>query len=64
LKSVNVRQLKNNPSDALRMAREAPVQRMFRDVRSASAHIHFSVDMPMTQWGLVTLGGKFKSPTL
>lgn len=31
MKSVNVRQLKNNPSDALRMAREAPVVVMNRD---------------------------------
>ncbi len=30
MKSVNVRQLKNNPSDALRMAREAPVLVMNR----------------------------------
>ena len=31
MKSVNVRQLKNNPSDALRMARTAPVVVMNRD---------------------------------
>ena len=31
MKSVNVRQLKNNPSDALRMARAAPVVVMNRD---------------------------------
>src|SRR5260370_23148917 len=31
MKSVNVRQLKNNPSDALRMARKAPVVVMNRD---------------------------------
>lgn len=31
MKSVNVRQLKNNPSDALRMARKAPVVIMNRD---------------------------------
>ena len=31
MKTVNVRQLKNNPSDALRMAREAPVVVMNRD---------------------------------
>lgn len=42
----------------------APLQRIFRDVRSASAHIHFSVDMQMTQWGLVALGGEVQSPTL
>ena len=43
---------------------KAPLQRIFRDVRSASAHIHFSVDMQMSQWGLVALGGEFRSPTL
>lgn len=31
MKAVNVRQLKNNPSDALRMARKAPVVIMNRD---------------------------------
>lgn len=31
MKAVNVRQLKNNPSDALRMARKAPVLVMIRD---------------------------------
>lgn len=31
MKSVNVRQLKNNPSEALRMARKAPVVIMNRD---------------------------------
>jgi predicted HTH domain antitoxin len=31
VKAVNVRQLKNNPSDALRMARKAPVVVMNRD---------------------------------
>jgi len=31
VKTVNVRQLKNNPSDALRMARKAPVVVMNRD---------------------------------
>ena len=31
MKAVNVRQLKNNPSDALRMAREQPVIVMNRD---------------------------------
>jgi 3-hydroxy-9,10-secoandrosta-1,3,5(10)-triene-9,17-dione monooxygenase len=42
----------------------APLQRMFRDVRSASAHIHFSTDMQMTAWGNVALGGTFSSPTM
>jgi len=31
MKTVNVRQLKNNPSDALRMARKAPVVVLNRD---------------------------------
>ena len=31
MKAVNVRQLKNNPSDALRMARKEPVVVMSRD---------------------------------
>jgi len=31
LKTVNVRQLKNNPSEALRMARKAPVMVLNRD---------------------------------
>ena len=42
----------------------SPMQRMFRDVRSASAHIHFNTDMQMTQWGNVALGGAFSSPTM
>ena len=42
----------------------APLQRMFRDVRSASGHIHFSTDMQMTQWGNVALDGAFSSPTM
>jgi hypothetical protein len=37
---------------------------MFRDVRTASAHIHFSTDMQMTIWGNLALGGEFKSPTM
>lgn len=43
---------------------KAPLERIFRDARAASAHIHFSIDMQMTQWGLVASGGEFKSPTL
>ena len=41
-----------------------PIERVFRDARAAGAHIHFSIDMQMTQWGLVAVGGEFKSPTL
>ena len=41
MKSVNVRQLKNNPSDALRMARKAPVVVMNRD-RPEAVLFHLS----------------------
>lgn len=41
---------------------KAPLERIFRDARAAGAHIHFSIDMQMTQWGLVASGGEFKSP--
>lgn len=43
---------------------KGPLERIFRDARAAGAHIHFSIDMQMTQWGLVASGGEFKSPTL
>ena len=43
---------------------KSPLERIFRDARAAGAHIHFSTDMQMTQWGLVASGGEFKSPTL
>ncbi len=43
---------------------KGPLERIFRDARAAAAHIHFSIDMQMTQWGLVAGGGEFKSPTL
>ncbi|NND48982.1 MAG: acyl-CoA dehydrogenase [Rhizobiales bacterium] len=42
----------------------SPMQRIYRDVKSASTHIHFSTDMQMTTWGNVALGGEFKSPTM
>ena len=42
----------------------APLQRMFRDARAAAGHFSFSTDAQLTPWGLVTLGGEFKSPTL
>jgi 3-hydroxy-9,10-secoandrosta-1,3,5(10)-triene-9,17-dione monooxygenase len=42
----------------------SPMQRIYRDVKAASAHIHFSTDMQMTTWGNFTLGGEIKSPTL
>ena len=43
---------------------KSPLERIFRDARAAGAHIHFSIDMQMTQWGMVAAGGEFKSPTL
>ena len=43
MKSVNVRQLKNNPSEALRMARKAPVLVMNRDQPEAVL-FHLSED--------------------
>jgi len=41
-----------------------PLQRMFRDMRAAAGHFSFSVDAQLPPWGLVVLGGEFKSPTL
>ena len=41
-----------------------PLQRMFRDAHAGAAHINFSVDVQYPGWGLVALGGEFKSPTL
>jgi 3-hydroxy-9,10-secoandrosta-1,3,5(10)-triene-9,17-dione monooxygenase len=40
------------------------LQRMFRDAHAGAAHINFSVDAQFPSWGLVALGGEFKSPTL
>ncbi len=42
----------------------APLQRMFRDARAAAGHFSFSIDAQLPPWGLVALGGEFKSPTL
>jgi 3-hydroxy-9,10-secoandrosta-1,3,5(10)-triene-9,17-dione monooxygenase len=41
-----------------------PLQRMFRDARAAAGHFSFSSDAQLPPWGLVALGGEFKSPTL
>ena len=41
-----------------------PLQRMFRDARAAAGHFSFSLDAQLPPWGLVALGGEFKSPTL
>ncbi|HYC44966.1 MAG TPA: acyl-CoA dehydrogenase family protein [Burkholderiales bacterium] len=40
------------------------LQRMFRDARAAAGHFSFSVDAQLPPWGLVALGGDFRSPTL
>ncbi len=40
------------------------LQRMFRDARAAAGHFSFSTDAQLPPWGLVALGGEFKSPTL
>jgi 3-hydroxy-9,10-secoandrosta-1,3,5(10)-triene-9,17-dione monooxygenase len=42
----------------------SPLQRMFRDSRAAAGHFSFSTDAQLPPWGLVALGGEFKSPTL
>ncbi len=41
-----------------------PLQRIFRDQRAAAGHISFSTDAQLPPWGLVALGGEYKSPTL
>jgi len=41
-----------------------PLQRMFRDQRAAGGHFSFSTDAQLPPWGLVALGGEFRSPTL
>jgi predicted HTH domain antitoxin len=51
MKSVNVRQLKNNPSDALRMARKAPVVVMKRDQPEAVL-VHLSDDSLLGEPGV------------
>jgi len=41
----------------------APLQRRFRDAHAAAGHINFSMDTQLPGYGLVALGGAFKSPT-
>jgi 3-hydroxy-9,10-secoandrosta-1,3,5(10)-triene-9,17-dione monooxygenase len=41
-----------------------PLQRIFRDQHAAAGHFSFSTDAQLPPWGLVALGGEFKSPTL
>jgi 3-hydroxy-9,10-secoandrosta-1,3,5(10)-triene-9,17-dione monooxygenase len=40
------------------------LQRQFRDMHGAAGHFSFSTDAQLSPWGLVALGGEFKSPTL
>jgi predicted HTH domain antitoxin len=51
MKSVNVRQLKNNPSEALRMARKAPVVVMNRDQPEAVL-VHLNDDSLLGEPGV------------
>lgn len=41
-----------------------PIQRIFRDAHSLSAHIGFAFDAHGSAWGLVALGGEHVNPTL
>lgn len=41
----------------------ASLQRRFRDAHAAAGHINFSMDTQLPTWGLVAMGGEFKSPT-
>ncbi|MBI2203282.1 MAG: acyl-CoA dehydrogenase family protein [Candidatus Rokubacteria bacterium] len=41
-----------------------PIQRLFRDQHSLSAHIGFSWDAQGGPWALVAMGGEFNSPTM
>jgi 3-hydroxy-9,10-secoandrosta-1,3,5(10)-triene-9,17-dione monooxygenase len=40
------------------------LQRQFRDMHGAAGHFSFSTDAQLPPWGLVAVGGEFKSPTL
>jgi hypothetical protein len=33
-------------------------------MRAAAGHINFSLDVQLPPWGLLVLGGEFKSPTM
>jgi 3-hydroxy-9,10-secoandrosta-1,3,5(10)-triene-9,17-dione monooxygenase len=41
-----------------------PLQRVFRDMHAAAGHFSFSTDAQLPPWGLVAMGGEYKSPTL
>ena len=43
---------------------DSALQRIFRDMHAGAGHFSFSTDAQLPPWGLVTLGGEFKSPTL
>lgn len=40
------------------------MQRIYRDQHAAAGHISFSTDAQLSPWGLLALGGEFKSPTI
>jgi 3-hydroxy-9,10-secoandrosta-1,3,5(10)-triene-9,17-dione monooxygenase len=42
----------------------SPLQRIYRDQHAAAGHFSFSTDAQVPPWGLVAVGGEFKSPTL
>ncbi len=41
-----------------------PLERLFRDAHTGSAHIGFNWDANMSTWGLTALGGEFSNPTM
>ncbi len=41
-----------------------PLERLFRDAHSATAHIGFNWDAGMSTWGLTALGGEVVNPTM
>ncbi len=42
----------------------APLQRIFRDAHSGTAHINFNTDVQLAPWAIVTLGGDYRSPVM
>ncbi len=41
-----------------------PLERLFRDAHTGSAHIGFNWDANMSTWGLTALDGEFSNPTM
>ena len=41
-----------------------PLERLFRDAHTGSAHFGFNWDANMSTWGLTALGGEFSNPTM